>query len=206
MSLSRKIRDKSKEEKSKPVLVKPPQTPEIKPEHLSMFDEKMSDEILIDEDDSDEDKFRHILFVSDCKLIPSIRQQLDDYRNIKEYDRETFTNRSCFDLHDKKIEHIWVNLSDKHARYWISKNILKNKIYTSVCVYSGDKRSKWIEDVKKHCEIIIKARDLGKLKSLTFGEFQDNISSGLDIHPPVKKLLGCLFGSKNLSKKKNSNC
>ena len=146
----------------------------------------------------------NILFVSDTAITPNIKEQLKDYKNIYQYSRDLFTNRSCSDLlteHD--CTHLWVNLTNSFARQWLGKELLKNKNYFVVAVYRGDKRQKWLDDLKSFVDMKCKVSELKKVRSLTYGELLDNLES-LEIHEPVSKLMSCLglSGSK-LSKKKD---
>lgn len=156
----------------------------------------------VKEPEPEPEEMEHLLFVSDHKLIPSIKEQLQDYKNIYKYDRDLFTNRTCADLLAKECHHLWVCLQDKYARAWLGKALLNNDIYTVVVAYKGDKNQKWINDLKDVSDIVCKVSELGNIKSLTYGDMLNGLES-LEIHEPVSKLLSCLGISKNISKKKS---
>ncbi len=161
---------------------------------------------MVKEPEPEPEKFKNIIFVSDVSISPNIRQQLADYKGIREFDRDLFTNRTCSDLFtNHEVSHIWVCLKNRHGRDWLSKHLLTNDLYELVAVYAGDKQQKWLDDLKDHIDLTIKISDLNKLKSLTYGELVDNLQS-LEIHQPISKILSCLGISKGrLTKKKNSN-
>jgi hypothetical protein len=216
-SLSRMLKNK---EKKKTKISLPPdevktdhdlQKPEAlasKPVHINYEYDSSDTE---DDDGKDEgfeapleEKFKHILFISDNKLSDNIRQQLSIYSNIREFDKALFANRSPKVLWEEhKVSHIWLCLRSVNARKWLSEYIRSPAPFATVATFAI-KQSKWITDIKKHVDVVCKFSDLKDLKSLCFREFTEKLDNvNLDIHaPPVSALFACLGLSNKINKKK----
>jgi hypothetical protein len=220
-SLSRILKEKKK--KRKTTISLPPD--EVKTDHdlqkpealVSKAFEKQPLHINYDYDSSDtedaendegfeaplEEKFKHILFISDNKLSDNIRQQLSIYSNIREFDKNLFANRSPRVLWEEhKVSHIWLCLRSVNARKWLAEYIRSPKPFSTVATFAI-KQSKWISDIKKHCDVTCKFSDLKDLKSLCFREFTEKLDNvNLDIHKPANALFACLGLSNKITRTK----
>lgn len=153
-----------------------------------------------------EPQFNNIMFISNCDITDEIRENLSDYSGIRTFDKRIFLNRTCQQLFESKVTHVWCNVSNKHAREWISKNVKHNTIYDIVIPFARDKSQKWIKDVSNLCgddrkPLICKFKRLNKLRSL---DIREDLMSGLsEIHSPIsciEQVLGCMG---KLDSKKN---
>jgi hypothetical protein len=177
-----------------------------KPVHIN-YDYDSSDAEDVEDDEGFEppleEKFKHILFISDNKLSDNIRQQLSIYSNIREFDASLFANRSPQVLWDKHgVCHIWVCLRSQKARKWLAEHLRSPKPFSTIACYAI-KQSKWISDIKKHCDVICKFSDLKDLKSLCFREFSEKLDNvNLNIRSPANALFACLGMSSKIDKKK----
>lgn len=180
MSLSRIIKKNSTDEKGldPPVVVR-----ETTPEHE--IDEKKEDDYI---------SFDHILFISDRAITTDIQEKLSDFKGVRSFEKSLFLNRSCEQLLNQGVHHIWANVSSKNCRDWISKSLSQNKSYDVVIVYDGNKHQKWISDIKECYDkpIVVKFKRLKSLKTLNLAL---DLSSGMiEIHRPLsclEDLLGC---------------
>jgi len=188
MSLSSKLTKKAvtgDEPLAKPVLVR-----QKAMEISDLVTEHDEDEVILDEPEEDaEDKFKNILFISDRPLSKEIQTELSQYNNIKQFDVETFANRSLSTLLDMNVTHIWVNLKVREGRNYLKTQLMKPHKYGVIVCYHGNKNQKWIKQLESKTDYLCKLSELNKLKSLTYGELQEKISNSIDIHEPAKSLL-----------------
>jgi hypothetical protein len=176
-------------------------------------DKHCSNEVEIDVSDLEDElpspssKFRCVCFLSDVPMTKKVKEQLKEFKNVKEFDIVKFANRTLDNLYEEHgVEYIWINLKHKDARKWVSKNLpVKSEYFTCISVYSHTKQAKWRTDVKDYCSHSCKLTHLKEqLKALSFGELASNFES-LDLHEIPNRILSCLGLQNKLSKKKNIN-
>lgn len=144
---------------------------------------------------------RNFMFIADCKMTRPIQQQLRSYSKIRAHD-SNFTNRTTADLYKAGIKHIWINIGNRQARNWLELNLKMNAVYTTVLVWTGNKRNKFLVDLKPHVDIESKACELSKISALSLDEMMDKLGNKVSIHSPAN-LCASIFGcSKNLTAKK----
>lgn len=167
-------------------------------------DAELAQEIIEPEYDDAGDKFAHILFISDCKLSSSIKEQLSDYSNIKRFDKKLFANRSLQSLLiEYDCQHIWINLCQQSARDWLGCYLPRNNnLYLTVVANSGNKANKWLDDVADFADIKTKVKHLNKIKSLSFPSFSDKLEN-LFIHSPASPFLSCMGLSNKINRAKS---
>jgi hypothetical protein len=143
------------------------------------------------------------MFICNAPLTTTVKETLTEFTGIRSYDRDLFTNRSCAELYQNfNVQNIWLNLKDKYARAWISKNLMENSTYTVVVGYTGSKHQKFIKDLDdtKKVRAICKISELNDLKSLSMDDLINQLSNGVKIHAPANLLAGCLGLSKVITK------
>jgi hypothetical protein len=134
-------------------------------------------------------EFKNIWFISNKPLSKNIKENLS-YDGIQSHDVQLFTNRTTDDLLNMHgVQHIWTDISNKHALKWVACNIMNKGSYKIVLVISAigcQKLGKWITDLRDtdQIDIEIKLKDLKKLKSLTVSGLLENLSVHTHIHPP----------------------
>lgn len=137
----------------------------------------------------------HYLFVADCKLTANIKEQLSSYSNVASFDKHLFLNRSPSDLLNKhSVSHIWVDIHSVNARKWLNTWVKYVSPFEIIAVWSKDKHSKWISDIKPHASHIIKSTELKKVKSLSMNDLALSLNADMNIHAPANcmaLLLGC---------------
>jgi hypothetical protein len=149
----------------------------------------------------EENDQRNYMFISDRPVCDEVKKYLCSYHNLKEYD-DTFVNRSCNDLIDNGIEHVWINLRVNRAKEWLMLN-LKSDCFKKVLVYASNKRSKFLDDLEPHVDIKAKLSDLNKLKSLGIDELVTRLGQFVNIHDVPNSVASCFgCGSKLLKKKR----
>lgn len=144
---------------------------------------------------------KNFLFISDSKISQAIRQQLRSYVNIRQFD-QNFTNRTCDDLYNNNIQHLWINISNRQARRWLENNIKNKGCYTSVLVYRGSTKNKFLLDLEGQVDIVSKMKHLNRLNALSLDELINKLGNRVPIHSPANALMACLGCSKSIIKKK----
>ena len=146
------------------------------------------------------------MFISDRGMTNDIRNKLDDFPRIKVWN-DQFMNRDCQQLAEKGVKSMWINISDKKAREWLQLNLTSPKPYTSVLVWNGSKKQKYLCDLADKIDIKIRGVDLNKLKCLSFADLLLQSFNFQRIHQPggkIDDLLSCLGCSSNNKRSKNA--
>ena len=157
-----------------------------------------SSNVVMDDPESNK---RNYLFVSDTNMNSAIKEQLHGYGNVLPY-TDNFINRSTSDLLGAGIEALWINISNKRAREWLSLNLKPCVCYTRVLVWSSSKSSKFLDDLRPYVDLETRARDLSKLSALSLDELMKKVEDRIDIHSVPNKLMVFLGCSKQTVKKK----
>tara|TARA_R110000796_G_scaffold183541_4_gene300145 strand:+ start:1647 stop:2264 length:618 start_codon:yes stop_codon:yes gene_type:complete len=167
-----------------------------------------AEEVLSAVNDCDAFSFQNTMFISDKSMTREMKNKLDDFPKIKEW-TDQFINRDCMQLCDLGVSSCWVNLSDKKARGWLQINLAKPEPYTTILVWNGNKKQKYLLDLADKIDIKIRGSDLDKLKSLSFTDLLIQSLNFQRIHQPAGKLdelLSCFGCSSGLKRSKSSNC
>jgi hypothetical protein len=130
---------------------------------------------------------KKFLFISDAPLIGEIKKHVE-YSNIRTYDT-TFVNRTCKDLESNGVQYIWIDICNTNARRWLELNVRKCDPYVSCLVWRGNKRNKFLDDLKPYVNIESKLENLGRLKSLSMRELMENLENHTEIHAPANRCL-----------------
>jgi hypothetical protein len=166
--------------------------PRTKEEKHSSPDEQ---EVTIDVSDLDPvEKYKCVLFISDTGMNKKVKEQLREFKNVREFNVTQFANRDLDDLYDNHgIEYVWANIKDKNCREWIAKQLpKKSKYFTCISVYSHTKTAKWLKDVDGFVSHSCKLKKLKQqLMALSFGELSKNLED-IDLHDVPSKCLAFL--------------
>jgi hypothetical protein len=192
-SLSRIVKEKSKlEEKHQAnVIVQDLTIEDVKP-------------LTIEAPMNCEDKYKCVMFLSDTALTSTVREQLREFKNVREFDAQRFANRDLDTLHEQHgIDYVWCNLKDKGCRNWVATQLPKQSAhFKCISVYSHTKGAKWRTDVEPYCDHSCKLSNLkDQLMALSFGELAQNFDK-LDLHEVPNQILSFCGLQGKLTKKK----
>lgn len=131
------------------------------------------------------------LFISDSPLAGEVKRHLQSYNTLRSYD-STFVNRSCVDLASNKIDYIWIDITNTNARQWLEINLKKCDPYVSCLVWSGNKRNKFVDDIRPFVRLDCKLENLNRLKSLSMRDLMHSVENHTSIHAPANRCLAFL--------------
>jgi hypothetical protein len=157
-----------------------------------------------------ETKFRNLWFIADCKLSQEIRDQLiEDYSNIRSFNRRLFANRSPATLRDEYgVEHMWCNITDADALEYVRQYVKANDAFTTILVrrcMKNAKNQRWIKDLESidgAIDVSLRVKDLNKIESLTFDGLVEQLENAINITPPASTIGMLTACSRSLLKKK----
>ena len=133
-------------------------------------------------------EFTNLLFISNQGLLDNVREKLCGPNAIVKFKVNAFQNRSCQQLLDTGVQHIWVNVSIPGAVEWLQSVITQPNPYTVVqamhTVGSEMKRMKFITDLQPYTDISIKYEHLKKAETLTASELITMIKTHFRLHDP----------------------
>ena len=186
MSLSRKIREKKAREEEKPLRINPLEEKyDLSPPQLTREETKFLFDV--------EKKENCYMFISD-----GFHPRFCNLYQIVGFD-EKMINRKADDV-SKAFPRIWVNISSNQARRWLEQNLKTTEDYTTILVYSGNKKNKFLSDLVDNVHISSKMKALNKTGGLTIDEIVEGLANRIDIHPPANCLAALLKCSKNIKK------
>jgi hypothetical protein len=119
-----------------------------------------------------------LIFLSDEKLNKTIVDTFSNFnRRIVEFCEDTFINLTINNIYARKINMLWLDLRNKKALDWTSKNIKNTKDNGwKVILITKNKNYKWVEDLNPYVNDIVDLKQLKKwLISLSFDDFLNNI-------------------------------
>jgi hypothetical protein len=210
MSLSSRLKQSNSLRDLKPVTLMPSLDRPTMESNLENDDEE---EVKIDFDvqtiieslsgnDNDEDSWKSVLFVSDFELTDDVRVKLERHIKITDYNHDLFLNRSLTYMYEQSISNIWINITNDSGRKWVAKNITKTPKFKVVLTYSN-KKSKWVDQLSKYGDLILKKKDIEDASFLTVSElFSELRDSAMTISKPLGNCLERLF--KQHQKKKTT--
>lgn len=147
------------------------------------------------------DEKKLLIIVSDSHAPVEFAHRLWNFRNLAEYDLETFYNRSLAWFEQNDYSFIWINLNKSKSRKMLSKLLVDNDINKwRVAIISNDFGQKFITDVKNNVPDgqippVFSLKDLSKIKSLTLEELYTAIAQNIKIHKPdgiLAKVFRCI--------------
>ena len=174
-----------------------PETKETAPDVLSIHSDSEG------ESDSDVLSFDRCLFISDEKLTVELRSKLGIHNDIRPYD-DNFVNRTCKDLSEAKLDHLWLNLSEKPAKRWAELNVKNSAPYTTILLHSGSRKNKFVGQLKDHVDLVCTVKQVAKMRALSNAELFSNLADSIDITSPANwlaQVLGCSKSIEQESKK-----
>jgi hypothetical protein len=157
-----------------------------------------------------ETKFRNLWFIADCKLSQEIRDQLiEDYSNIRSFNRRLFANRSPETLcTGYGVQHMWCDITDPDALEYVRQYVKANEAFTTILVrrcMKNAKNQRWIKDLEAidgAIDISMRVKDLNKIESLTFDGLVEQLENAINITPPASTIGMLTACSRSLLKKK----
>jgi hypothetical protein len=162
-------------------------------------------ELNISIPESPEEKYKQILFLSDSPLTSTIKEQLRDFKNVREFDNSKMTNRTLDSLYEEHgIDIIWADLTKSDCRKWVASQLpKKSKYFKAISVYSHSKTAKWRSDVEKYCDHSCKLSNLKQqIMAISFKDLAENLDN-IELHEIPNKLLSFCGLQNRLSKKKS---
>ena len=157
------------------------------------FDEDTDlDEVNIDEKYFDTIK---LMFIADIGLTSKVQKIFNELKHpVSRFKSELYTNVPISALDKHNITTLWINLRDKGAKDWVSKNAnpAKSSGWKIIAVSSLGSQTPWVGSLKEHCCETIDLQKLKKwMNALTFQAFIKNLDN-VDIGKVPNKLLSCL--------------
>lgn len=198
-SLSRKIRHTQTTERSQPREAgsqprdeRGPQPREAEVKTPVPFDDTDMDEINIDEKYFDKIK---LMFICDIGLTSKVQKIFNELKHpVSRFKGELYTNVPVHALEERGISTLWINLRDKGANEWVSKNAnpAKSGGWKIIAVSTTGSQTPWVGSLKEHCCETIDLQKLKRwLKALSFDDFIKNLDN-IDVGKVPNKLLSCL--------------
>lgn len=152
--------------------------------------------------DDDEDSHNNILFISDSSM-PIFN--LAEFEKVVEYNKDLFQNIPL-DQVFQKTRYVWCNIKNQDCRYYLAKNLSKNK-YNILLVYEVDKKQSWLKEVQDAFpdSIAINKNKLIAIDSFNPSHFVSEALSGLiKLSKPTKSVYSflklCLCSKKKTTK------
>jgi hypothetical protein len=217
-SLSRKVSNQADKKSKEPVSYSdsqnvaddrsPLQSPVPTPvaSHTNVAIHPPYDPVHISAPEDDLKRFERVLFIADTDISHQLASELYEYSNIRRFEISRFQNRNCQQLAELGVQNIWLNIKGEAARQWLGLNLKRTTPFTAIAVYSVDKRSKWIADVKDHVEYVCKQSDIKRLKSIGHLELLEMLASGMKfIHGKPSKIAKYLGCSRLITKSQQKN-
>jgi len=150
------------------------------------------DEVNIDEKYFDKIK---LMFIADIGLTSKVQKIFNDLKHpVSKFKGELYTNVPVSALDERDLTTLWVNLRDKGAKEWVSKNATQAKAsgWKIIVVSTTGKQTPWVGSLQQHCCETIDLPKLKKwLKALSFNDFIQNLDN-VDIGKIPNRLLSCL--------------
>jgi hypothetical protein len=144
-------------------------------------------------DKSDKKDWTNCMFISDYELTEQVKRKLEVHITITKYDYQLFLNRNLDYLYENNITNVWLTISDKNAREYLQKNINKNKNYKVILTYRT--KGRWLDDLSKYSDIILKEKDILDARALSVNELFEGLEETINrIHAPMGGLCGKLTG------------
>lgn len=177
---------------------------------LTRAESKYTEPVMSTEDFDDAED-THYWFISDCPMDKNIHAQFaDQFSHIRDWSRDDFANRPPHTmLNDYDVQHIWTNITDKHAAKYVKSFVKTNTTYTTVLVrrsLKNSKHSKWVRDlmdIEDAIDHVLQQSDLKNVHALTLDELFHSIEDQIELHAPPT-CFGMITGLSNKVISKNA--